>query len=218
METRLKLKRNSLFFLYFLLIALALLLFRPTHLSSNILSIFNRDKNIEKLQIINSFEQSNRLLVTIKGFNRENRDRLLDIERELKAFSFIKKTIFNSRKIEIPDYIKRNYYLLSNFKPMKLNKESILEETKRLKENLLNATLYMPIDKNDPFKLFSFNLNTKKGLTRDGYLTLGKYGYLLVAELNVTSGDMRKAREIESKLSNYFIDKKEVLLKLENAI
>lgn len=211
MEIRLKLKRNSLFLLYFLLISLALLLFRPAHLSTNMLAIFQHDENIEKLKTMNAFEQSSRLLVSIKGFSREHRDKLLEIEKELKAFPFVKKTTFNSSKIEITDYMKRNYYLLSHFTPLKLSEERVLEETKKLKEHLVNATFYTPIDKNDPFKLFSFNLNTQKGLTKNGYLALGEYGYLLVVELNTTAGEMKKAREIESKLSHYFADKKEVL-------
>lgn len=175
------------------------------------LAIFQHDENLEKLKTMNAFEQSSRLLVSIKGFSREHRDRLLEIEKELKGFPFVKKTMFNSSKVEITDYMKKNYHLLSRFTPLMLSEERVAEQTKKLKENLLNATFYTPIDKNDPFKLFSFNLNQQKGLTKDGYLALGEYGYLVVVELNATVGEMKKAREIESKLSDYFSDKKEVL-------
>ena len=147
------------------------------------LAIFQHDENLEKLKTMNAFEQSSRLLVSIKGFSREHRDRLLEIEKELKGFPFVKKTMFNSSKVEITDYMKKNYHLLSRFTPLMLSEERVAEQTKKLKENLLNATFYTPIDKNDPFKLFSFNLNQQKGLTKDGYLALGEYGYLVVVEL-----------------------------------
>jgi hypothetical protein len=76
------------------------------------LSIFKSDENIEKLKIVNSFESASTLFVTIKGFNRQNKDRLIAIEKKLKQLPYIKKTKLNTSKIEISDYLKKNYYLL----------------------------------------------------------------------------------------------------------
>ena len=211
METKLKLKRNSLFLAYLLSLLLALAFFTPSHLSTNMLAIFENDENIEKLNIMNSFEKATTLFVHIKGFSTENRNKLLQIEKALQDFDFIKKTTFNTSKIEISDYMKKNYYLLSDFNAMALNKEQIEAKVKALKSSLLDALFYTPVDKNDPFKLFNFNLNTQDKMTKNGFLTLGERGYLLTAELNAKLSNMENAQAIEAKLFKYFENKEEVL-------
>ena len=175
------------------------------------LAIFESDENIEKLKIMNSFEKATTLFVSIEGFSSENRKKLVAIEKELKGFDFVKKTTFNTSKIEISDYMKENYYLLSDFKGMVLDEKNIELKVKALKSSLLDALFYTPVDKNDPFKLFTFNLNTQSKMTKDGFLTLGERGYLLTVELSAKLSNMEDAQNIEAKLSNYFKDKEEVL-------
>jgi len=211
METKLKLKRNSLFLAYLLSLLLALTLFTPSHLSTNMLTIFESDENIEKLKIINSFEKATTLFVSIEGFTNENRQKLLKIERELQDFDFIKKTRFNTSKIEISDYMKENYYLLSEFKGIALDAKEIELRVKELKHALLDTLFYAPIDKNDPFKLFTFNLNAQTQMTKNGFLALGKRGYLLTAELSAKLSNMEEAQAIEARLSKYFEEKEELL-------
>lgn len=211
MEIKLKLKRNSLFLSYLFSLLFALALFTPSHLSTNMLAIFEHDENIEKLKVMNSFEKATTLFVTIEGFSKENRQKLLQIEKELKAFDFIKKRTFNTSKIEISDYLKKNYYLLSDFNAMPLDEELIEEKLKKLKASLLDSFFYTPIDKNDPFKLFTFKLNGENKMTKDGFLALGERGYLLTAELDAKLSNMEEAQAIEAKLTSYFSNKKEVL-------
>ncbi len=212
METKLKLKRNSLFLLYLLSLLLAGVLFTPSHLSTNMMAIFKHDENIEKLKIMNSFEKSTTLFVSIEGFSKENRQKLLQIEKDLKKFDFITKTTFNTSKIEISNYLKKNYYLLSDFNNTKLDNKTIEHQVKALKQSLVNSFFYTPIDKNDPLKLFKFNLTVSKGLTKNSFLALGERGYLLTAELNATLSNMKEAQAIEAKLTNYFKEKKEILV------
>ena len=175
------------------------------------LAIFESDENIEKLKIMNSFEKATTLFVSIEGFSSENRKKLLAIEKELKGFAFVKKTTFNTSKIEISDYMKENYYLLSDFKGMDLDEKSIELKVKELKSSLLDALFYTPVDKNDPFKLFTFNLKPQSKMTKNGFLTLGERGYLLTVELSAKLSNMEDAQNIEAKLSHYFKDKEEVL-------
>ena len=175
------------------------------------LAIFENDEHIEKLKIVNSFEKATTLFVTIKGFSSENRKKLLAIEKELKGFDFIKKTTFNTSKIEISDYIKTNYYLLSDFKGMALSEEQIEVKLKALKHSLLDTLFYTPIDKNDPFKLFTFNRIPQSKMTKNDFLALGERGYLLTAELNTQQSNMEDAQKIEKILFDYFKDKNEVL-------
>ena len=201
MEIKLKLKRNSLFLIYFFSIGLALFLFTPTHLSTNMLAIFKHDENIEKLKTMNSFEQASTLFVTIKGFSKEHRNVLLRLEKELQGLAYVKKTKFNVNKIEISDYMKKYYYLLSDFNPMVIEKGEVQKRIEHLKSSLLDSMFYSPIDKNDPFKLFTFQLGNTEKMTKNGYLTLGEHGYLLTAELDSTVSNMKRAREIESELS-----------------
>jgi predicted exporter len=176
------------------------------------LSIFKSDENIEKLKIVNSFESASTLFVTIKGFNRQNKDRLIAIEKKLKQLPYIKKTKLNTSKIEISDYLKKNYYLLSEFHPIPIDNEHIKDRVIALKNGLLNSFIYQPIDKNDPFGLFKFNLLDKSNMTKDGFLALGEYGYLLTAKLDAKATNMKETQRIESQLSSMFKEDKEVLL------
>jgi hypothetical protein len=157
------------------------------------LAIFESDENIEKLKIMNSFEKATTLFVSIEGFSNENRKKLLQIEKELNSFDFVKKTRFNTSKIEISDYMRKNYYLLSEFNGMVLDERSIETKVKALKASLLDSLFYTPMEKNDPFKLFTFNVNTQNTMTKNGFLTLGERGYLLTAELNAKLSNMEEA-------------------------
>jgi len=205
------LKRSSPFVLYLLTVVLAILLFTPSHITTNMLSIFENDANIEKLKIINSFETSSTLFVTIKGFSQESRERLVAIEKRLKTLSFIKETKLNLSKIEISDYLKDNYFLLSEFRPIVIEKESIKKRVESLKQGLIDSLIYQPIDKNDPFKLFEFNIFSGDKLGRDGYLSLGEYGYLLTAQLDSKMSDMESAKKIEQELSAIFAEQRGVV-------
>ena len=176
------------------------------------LSIFKSDKSIEKLKTVNSFESASTLFVTIKGFNRENKERLIAIEKRLKELPYIKETKLNSSKIEISDYLKKNYYLLSEFHPISINNQEIKSRVTALKNGLLDSFIYQPIDKNDPFGLFTFKLFDNANMTKDGFLALGEYGYLLTAKLDAKVSNMENAQRIESQLSAMFKDEKEVLL------
>ena len=176
------------------------------------LSIFEVDENIEKLQTMNSFENASTLFVSIKGFSDENKKRLVDIENRLKKLSYIKETKLNLSKIEISDYLKKNYFLLSKFTPIPLEEEGVKKRVTALKSNLLNSFIYQPIDKNDPFKLFVFNPFSNDKISKDGFLALGDYGYLLTAKLDGQISDMENAQKIEKELSGMFKEEGDVFL------
>jgi predicted exporter len=175
------------------------------------LVIFEDDENVKKLKIMNFFETATTLFVSIKGFSNANRNKLLQIEKELQSFDFVTKTTFNTSKIEISDYMKKNYYLLSEFNGIALDEKNIETRIKALKASLLDSLFYAPIDKNDPFKLFTFNLKTQEKMSKNSFLTLGERGYLLTAELNAKLSNMENAQAIEAKLFSYFENKEEVL-------
>ena len=205
-------RRSSPFLLYIITIVLALFLFSPSHLTTNMLSIFKSDENIEKLKTVNSFESTSTLFVSLKGFNSQNRQKLISIEKRLKELPYVTETKLNLSKIEISDYLKKNYFLLSDFQPIPLIEEHIKQRVTELKTNLLDTLFYQPIDKNDPFKLFTFNPFSDNKLSKDGFLTLGEYGYLLTAKLDGKMSEMENAQKIEQELSQLLKDEKELLL------
>lgn len=176
------------------------------------LAIFKSDEHIEKLKTLNSFESASTLFVTIKGFNKENKQKLLLIEKRLKELSYIKDTKLNNSKIEISDYLKKNYYLLSQFKPILADDITIKKRVEELKTNLIDSLIYQPIDKNDPFKLFNFHIFKENKMTKNGFLSLGEYGYLLTAKIQSKVSDMQSAQKIEQELSTMFKKEKEVVL------
>jgi predicted exporter len=168
------------------------------------LSIFEKDENIQKLALVNSFKTTTTLFVTIKGFSPSNLKRLQSIEKELQSIDYIKDTKLNLSKITISDYFKKNYYLLSNFKPFDINDKTVHQKLQSLKSKLLDSFMFEPIDTHDPLKLFTLDINTDSTFTKNDTLALGDYGYLLTAQLNVEQGDMENAKKVEKELSSLF--------------
>lgn len=197
-------KRNSLFATYILTIAISILIFNPSSITTNMLTIFQNDKNIEKLEIINSFEASSTLFVVSKGFDQKSIDKLLIIEKQLKRLPYIKNTKFNLTKFEIPEYIRKNYYLLNTFTPIALNKESVHQKLEELKLALTESFIYQPLDKNDPLQLFTSDMFSDTLSSKEGYLSLGEYGYLMTAQIDSQISDIENAKMVEEKLSSLF--------------
>jgi len=206
------LKRNSLFAAYILTIAISILVFNPSSITTNMLTIFQHDKNIEKLEIINSFEASSTLFIVTKGFDQKNIDKLLTMGEQLKRLPYIKNTKFNLSKLEVSDYIKKNYYLLNKFTPIVLDEEIVYEKLEEIKVDLMESFIYQPIDKNDPLKLFTSDMFSKTLSSKDGYLSLGEYGYLLTAQIDSKISDIENAKMIEEQLSTLFKDSNDVLV------
>ena len=191
-------------FVYLITIIVTAFLFTPSHITTNMLSIFAKDKNIQKLAIVNSFKTTTTLFVTIKGFSPSHLKTLQNIEKELHSLTYIKESKLNLSKVTISDYFKKNYYLLSAFKPLPLSDEAVHQKLQSLKSNLLDSFMFDPIDTHDPFKLFTLDISTDSTLTKNNTLSLGEYGYLLTAQVDVTQGDMENARKAEKELSTLF--------------
>jgi predicted exporter len=168
------------------------------------LSIFEKDENIQKLALVNSFKTTTTLFVTIKGFSPSNLKTLHAIEKELKSIDYIKETKLNLSKISISDYFKKNYYLLSKFQPFDFNDKAVHQKLQSLKNNLLDSFVFEPIDTHDPFKIFTFDMSTDNIFSKNDTLALGDYGYLLTAQLDVKQGDMENAKKVEKELSTLF--------------
>lgn len=202
--TLLKLKPYKAFILYILAIIVSAFLFTPSHITTNMLSIFKQDENIQKLALVNQFKTTTTLFVTMKGFNQKNKETLTSIEQDLKTIPYIKDIKFRLEKVSISTYFKDNYYLLSTFKPLVLTEQNIYQKLQTLKSKLLNSFLYEPIDTHDPLKLFTLDISTKGTFLKNNTLALGEYGYLLTAQLDVKQGDMEVAQNVEKELSTLF--------------
>jgi len=195
------LKPYKALFVYLFIVIVSAFVFTPSHITTNMLSIFEKDENIQKLALVNSFKTTSTLFVTLKGFNPQNLQTLHTIEKELKTISYIKDIKLDLSKIEISDYFKKNYYILSEFKPLALTEKNIYQKLVALKNTMINAFIYQPIDKHDPLKLFNFNISTNDTFSKNNTLALGNYGYLLTAQLDVKHGDIQSAQSIEKELS-----------------
>ena len=187
--------------LYFSIIVLSVILFKPSHITTDMLSIFKKDENIQKLSLVQSFTSTSTLFVTIKGFTPEHLKTLQEVEDSLQNISYIKDITLHLTKVNISEYMKKYYYLLSTFTPFPLSKENVYKKLQILKNKMLNSVLYTPIDIHDPFKLFNLDIMNDNTFTKNNTLALGEYGYLLTAKLDIKQGDMKVAQNIEKELS-----------------
>ncbi len=176
--------------------------FSPSHVTTSMFSIFPKDEHINKLQIAQQFESSSTLFIASKGFDNQSKESIYKIQKELNKLPYIKNMKFDLSKIEISDYMKKNYYLLSNFEPINIDRVHLKQRLEKLKQEQLDSFIYQPIDKLDPFNLFKFDIPaTNNQYSKDGFLILKNHGYLLTANIDAPSNDLDLAKKIEKELT-----------------
>ncbi len=197
--------------LFVIILFWSAVVFSPSHITTSVFSIFPKDEHINKLQIAQQFESSSTLLIASKGFDEQSKENIYEIVKELNKLSYIKNIKFDLSKIEISDYMKKNYYLLSKFEPINIDRESLKQRLEKLKQEQLDSFIYQPIDKLDPFNLFKFNIPTENQYSKDGLLILKNYGYLLTANIDAPSNDLDLAKKIEKELTHIVSKQKNVV-------
>lgn len=193
-------KKFNPFVLYVILLFSAAFFFSPSHITTDLLSIFGNDSNIQKIKTVNKFEKMATLFVVTKGFNENHKKKLLEIEKKLKTLPYIAETKFDLSHIHISDYLKKNYYLLSEFRPFIVNEDTVVSKLQELKEQLIHSPIYQPVNKHDPFGLFHMNLSVSSDVQKDGYLKLGSYGFMLTASIRTSANNMEEAAKIEEEI------------------
>ena len=156
-----------------------------SQLSTSLLSILPAGDTKEMLQNFNKTQNSKILLLSIKGFDEKALHKMQTIENQIKTLPMV-----SVRKFQESDWLHkhREAYKFSIY-PLnheKLSQIDIQEELHILHNEMINSFFPLQIDKLDPFSLLQYP--ERKSLKfKNGYLTLGEYGYLSSFELKSES-------------------------------
>lgn len=181
--------------------------------STNLLSLFSSKESIQALEIATELGYTKEMLIAVKGFEDSSKnivDELSGRLEQIDGIELVESKITPSKKIG--EYYKKFYPILAEFDSKEQNSQSVNIKLKELYDSQLNSFFYTPIDKSDPLGLF--RLDTFKNInfsSKDEYITLGDYGYLIKIKTDVTPSEMDKAKKL-------YEDVKDITAKYEDVI
>jgi hypothetical protein len=156
-----------------------------SQLSTSLLSVLPAGDTKDMLQNFNQTQNSKVLLLSIKGFDKKALKKMQNIEDQLKALPMV-----SAREIKESDWLdkhrdeyKFSIYSLSHDK---LSQIDVKKELNTLYNEMISSFFPVQIDKLDPFSLLQYP-ERKHLKLKNGYLTLGEYGYLSYFELKSKS-------------------------------
>ena len=189
--------KYSNFIIFFVLLGLGILLKNSINLSTNLLSLFANKEAIHKLGIADKLGYSKEMLVAVKGFDDNSKQKVKSLVEQFKKLDNIKNVQSNFLPSkEILTYYKTHYPFLSDFNNTKLSDYDIKLKVKELYDSLFSNVFYTPIDKNDPLKLFHLNGDINK----DDFIKLGSYGYLIKITTDIAPSQMGEAKSLYNRV------------------
>ena len=177
--------KNINFIIFISTLAAFFYLHSYSQLSTSLLSILPAGETKKMLENFNKTQNSKILLLSVKGFDEKALNKMQSIEEQLKAL-----TMLSIRKFQESDWLyeHREAYKFSiySLNEEKLSQINIEKELHTLHDDMINSFFPLQIDKKDPFSLLQYPKRKSMKL-KDGYLTLGEYGYLSYFELKSKS-------------------------------
>lgn len=191
-------------YIILLILLLSAFLLKDTlSISTNLLSLFAPKESVEKLNIATELGYTKELLIAIKGFDKSSQEKVEKIVKELKELDSVKSIQYTTApSLELQKYYKDNYLLLSDFDTSNQDIHLIHKKLKEIQHEQLNSLFYTQIDINDPLKLFSMPQKSINISSKDKYITLGDYGYLVNVQTSVSPSQMTKAKIFYQEIKN----------------
>ena len=200
------------YIIFFMLLITGYFLKDSIHISTNLLALFAPKESIEKLAIANELGYSKEMFIAVKGFDKNSKQEVKAIVRQLKSVEGIKNIVYTTKPDKkIQRYFKEYYYLLASFNNQKLSDAEIQKSLHSLYNTQQTSFFYTPIDKKDPLKLFHLNQDTPKIAHKGKYLTLADYGYLIKVTTDVAPSEMDKAKKLYTDVHKILSEYKNVV-------
>jgi len=190
-------------FILLSLLIIGFLLKDSIHISTNLLSLFASKESVEKLNIANNLGYSKEMLIAVKGFDKASKKKVRKIAKELEKLSSIKFVQYQVAPTEaLQQYYKDFYPLLAHFDNKNLSKIDVSKKLQALYDAQFTNIFYTSIDKNDPLKLFSLDMQSvARASHKSGMMTLGKYGYLIRAQTDIAPSQMGAAKILYDEIA-----------------
>ena len=196
------------YLLLLLLLVVGLIFKEHIHISTNLLSLFATKETLQKFNIADKLGYSKEMIVLVKGFSSESKTKVETLATELKKLKYINSVDYKiSPSVEIKNYYKDYYPILSDFNSTSYTKEKIFIKLDNIYKDISTSLFYTNVNKFNPLELFVMK-QVKKNISHKGnYITLGDYGYILHISTDVSPSNLTKAehlyKDVHSLLDRY---------------
>ncbi len=188
--------------IYLAVMAIALYLFSPQKISTNLLTIFPQNIYTRQLSDASSLESLNRLVVISKGFDAASRKRIEAIAHKLEKISAVESMFYKADDInsDTSRYLQKNYTQRCQIETGRLDDEYIRKKLGDIYTEMSTSFLFTPINTHDPLELFTDPLQGTKAETKNGYFILSDRGYMLSAMLNIAVSDVSSSQKFYDEI------------------
>lgn len=181
--------------------------------STDLLSLFSSKESMQALEIATELGYTKEMMIAVKGFEDSSKnivDEMSGRLEQIDGIELVESKITPSKKIR--EYYKKFYPILAKFDFKEQNSQSVSIKLKELYDSQLNSFFYTPIDKSDPLGLFRlYTVKNSSFSTKDQYITLGDYGYLIKIKTDVTPSEMDKAKKLYKDVKDITSKYKDVI-------
>lgn len=187
----------------YILFALLLTLFFnfniQNKISTDISALLPQSENKELLKKFLEFEDNKKILVSVKGLDKQALKELQEFESKLKEIKGIKKATY-SYSSDLLKYSSKYYFYLNEINYEKLDTLNVKDALDKLYNSIINSFITIDINTKDPFEL-----TTKKNLDfniQNGKLVIDKYGYISIYSLKKDTNTLKEYERIYDEIKN----------------
>ena len=179
------LKLSNFINIAILLILVVLVLIFDSHksISTQLHTLLPQNEQRDILQEFNKFQSTKKILVSVKGFDKEALNTIKTIEQQLLQIENISLESFNINH-ELEAFKKKYAFFIYDLQDNKIATLDINKELYSLKEKILNADFSYFIDRQDPLNLLKKPPKTDRLSIKNGHLIIKNYGYISIFNLD----------------------------------
>lgn len=198
---------NILIFL--ILVALVLIFDSFKNVSTQLHTLLPQSEQKEILQEFNKFQSTKKILLSVKGFDKNALDVIKKLEQELLQIEEISLESFKINQ-NLESYKKEYTFFIYDFEENKIDHLDIDKNLESLKSKILNADFSYFIDKQDPLNLLHKRSETEKFSFKNGHLITKDYGYLSVFNLDTSIQSLQQYEHIYDSIHAVISSHKEI--------
>jgi len=197
MRLRLTLPHKGAIAFYSVVIGLALWLFSPQKINTDLLTIFPQNSSTQQLREAGSLHSLNRLVILSKGFDKASRVCIDAIAGKLEQLPETGTIIYRTDDLdsESARYLQHTFLQRARLNSDHLEEGYIHQKLNDLYAQMSSSFVFVPLNTHDPLSLFSDPLQRGNAQTKNSYLTLNDQGYMLSAMVNIAVSDISASQK-----------------------
>jgi len=194
------------FFLFVISLAVLVALQSYTHFSTSLFSVLPQSDAKKMIEGFQKTQNSQTLLVSVKGFDESALERIQQIEIKLDSLESVSLKV-KARNHVLAAHNNANKLMIQDVNVTKLTTIDVAKTLKSLYHEMTSSFFPVIIDKIDPFKIL-ISKKTIEIQSKNGHAILGDYGYMSYFTLQTKS--LKDHKKVYDEIHDILRDVKEV--------